>query len=90
MPSHGNLERLVGAAIVDGEFRASLLDSPLSAASAFGLSAEELAMLESAKASTLEDLAAHIHAWVTNAPKPRRMTFPRSALEGYQAARIAV
>ncbi|MHB1158878.1 MAG: Franean1_4349 family RiPP [Chloroflexota bacterium] len=90
MASHKELERLIGAAIVDGEFRMSLLEAPLAAASGFDLSAEELAALNNAGASSLEELAAHIHAWVTNAPKPKRTVATRWMLDGYQAARIAV
>lgn len=90
MASHKELERLIGAAIVDGEFRTSLLESPLAAASGFDLSAEELAALDSAGANSLEELAALIHAWITNAPNPKRTVATRWALDGYQAARIAV
>ncbi len=90
MPSHKELERLIGAAIVDGEFRASLLDSPLTAASGFSLSAEELDALGASDAGSLEELAAHLYAWITKAPKPRRALSTRWTLEGYQAARVAV
>lgn len=90
MPPHKELERLIGTAIVDGEFRASLLHSPAAAASGFDLSAEESAMLSSADSGSLEELAAYIHAWITKAPKPRRVASPRWTLEGYQSGRVAV
>ncbi len=90
MPSHKELERLIGAAIVDSEFRASLLESPAAAASGFNLSAEELDALSSADTSSLEELATFLYAWITKAPKPRRASFGRWSLDGYQAVRIAV
>ncbi len=90
MPSHPELERLIGTAIVDGEFRASLLESPTTAAADFSLSAEELDVLSSAAGDSLEELAAHLYAWITMAPKFRRAPAIRWALESYQAARIAV
>ncbi len=90
MPPTMNLERLIGTAVVDREFRALLLQSPLSAAQGFGLSADELDILRSACADTLEDLAAHIHAWITKAPAPRRPMPNRWGGEDHLSARVAV
>ncbi|MGE5619445.1 MAG: Franean1_4349 family RiPP [Sphingomonadaceae bacterium] len=90
MGPHKELERLIGAAIVDGEFRASLLESPLAAAAGFDLAEDELAVLDSAGADSLEELAAHIYAWITKATTPKRVTAARWSLDGHQAARIAV
>lgn len=67
MPSHPNLERLIGAAVVDREFRNRLLKMPVQVAVDFGLSTDELRILASARASTLEDLSAHVWAWSTRA-----------------------
>jgi hypothetical protein len=90
MPTHRNLERLIGAAIVDRDFRASLLESPLSAAEGFNLSTDEMDILRSAGAGTLEELATHLHAWITKAPTPRRAGPPRWTSEDYHLARVAV
>ncbi len=90
MPPHANLERLIGAAIVDREFRAALLDAPVEVASGFGLSGEELQLLESANASTLEELAGYIHAWISKMPRPRRAAPRRWALDGLPETRVAV
>jgi len=90
MPLHRNLDRLIGTAIVDRAFRASLLESPLSAAEGFDLSSDELDILRSASADTLEDLATHVHAWITNAPTPRRAVPPRWVSEDYHLVRVAV
>ena len=92
MPSHKELERLLGTAVVDGEFRASLLESPAATAlaSGFGLSPEELEALRSADVGSLEELAAHLHAWITKAPKPRRAQTTHWTLDGHQSARMAV
>ncbi len=87
---HLNLERLIGTAMIDTQFRATLIGSPIAAAKGFELSDEELDVLASANAQSLEDLAAHVHAWITRAPKPRRSAVPRWTLgEGYQAALAA-
>lgn len=91
MSSNGELERLIGTAVVDAEFRAGLLESPVAAASSFNLSAEELDALSSADASSLEDLAAHLYAWITKAPKFKRSPATRWTMEGYyHTAEIAV
>lgn len=88
--SHGNLERVIGTALIDREFRGSLLRSPADATSGFDLSEEELAVLSSANAASLEELASHVHAWLTRAPKPKRVTTPRWPLQGYEAVQVAV
>ncbi len=85
-----NLERLIGTALIDGEFGAALLRSPVVAASGFDLSSEEMDVLNSANADTLEDLAAHIHAWITRVPKPRRTASHRWTLDDYQDGGVAV
>ncbi len=90
MPPHANLERLIGAALVDGEFRATLLTSPARAATDFGLSIEEVNELEAANAGTLEELASHIYAWISRLPQPRRGVARRWAQDGHIAARVAV
>ncbi len=90
MPSNRELERLIGTAIVDEEFRANLLESPAAAASGFNLSDEELDVLSSSGAESLEELANHIYAWITNAPKPRRSTATHWTPDGYQTSRVAV
>ena len=90
MLPHANLERLIGTALVDREFCAALLRSPVEVAIGFGLSDEEVGILKSASASTLEDLAGYIHAWMNQAPQPRRGANRRWAVEGYPLARVAV
>ncbi len=90
MPPHANLERLIGRALVDGEFRAALLHAPASAAAGFGLSREELRVLEAACASTLEELAGFIHAWTSQLPHARRTASRRWPLDSQQAFRVAV
>jgi hypothetical protein len=90
MLPHANLERLIGTALVDGEFRTALLSSPATAATEFGLTDEELGVLEAANASTLEELAGFVHAWISRAPQPRRNSPHRCALDGYQTVRVAV
>ncbi len=88
---HSNLERVIGAALVDHEFADSLLRSRgAAAATDFDLSTEELEVLNSANADTLEGLAAHVHAWITNAPKPRRPASSRLPAEGLKSTRVAV
>ena len=90
MPPHVNLERLIGTAVVDVEFRRALLDSPTEAATAFELSSEELAVLEAAHATTLEELASHIYAWIARMPRPRRPVPRLWAFDDFQPARAAV
>jgi len=47
-------------------------------------------ILRGASADTLEDLATHVHAWITNAPTPRRAVPPRWMSEDYHLVRVAV
>ena len=88
--SHGNLERVIGTALIDRDFRGDLLRSPADAADGFDLSEEELAVLSSANAASLEELASYVHAWLTRAPKPKRAATQRWPLQGYDAAQVAV
>ena len=90
MQQHRNLESLIGTALIDSEFRVALLDSPVAAAADFGLSEEELDVLSSAGASSLEELAGQIYTWIARVPKPRRTASPRWVMEDYQATRVAV
>ena len=90
MPPHVNLERVIGAAVIDREFCTALLRSPRSATASFKLSDEELALLESADASTLEELALHVYAWIDRMPGHRSATPRRRSFEGPQSARAAV
>ena len=89
MPPHEELERLIGTAVVDGGFRATLLESPEAASEGFDLTPEELAALVSANARTLEELAAHLYAWIVQAPQPRRAAV-RWLLDNQRTTRIAV
>jgi len=87
---HSNLERLIGTALIDQEFRSALLTSPTAAARGFGLSEDELGDLGSVHVETLEELAAHVHAWIVRAPKPRKPALAKWTLaEGLQLARAA-
>ncbi|HEX2922402.1 MAG TPA: Franean1_4349 family RiPP [Chloroflexota bacterium] len=90
MPPNKNLERLIGTAVVDREFRAVLLRSPLSAAQGFDLSSDELDILRGACTDTLEDLAAHVHAWVMKAPAHGRPSSSRRLAGDSLLARVAV
>jgi hypothetical protein len=90
MPPNENLERLIGTAIVDREFQAFLLRSPISAAQGFDLSSDELDVLRCAGPGTMEELAAHVHARITKAPGPRRALPSRWAAEDNLLARVAV
>ena len=89
MPPHGELERLIGTAVVDGEFRAILLESPEAALEGFDLSPEELDALVSANARTLEELAAQLYAWIAQAPRPRRAA-GRWLFDNQRTTRMAV
>ena len=90
MLPHANLERVIGAALIDHEFRAALLKSPAEAASGFGLSDEEVGILKSDGAATLEELAAYIYAWINKVSQPRRGSTHRWPVEGYPLTRVAV
>ncbi len=90
MPPHANLERLIGTALVDGEFRSSLLESPVAAAAGFELTREEMDVLRSAHARTLEELADFVYSWISSLPRPHRATQWRWAFERSSGARAAV
>ncbi|HEX9016276.1 MAG TPA: Franean1_4349 family RiPP [Chloroflexota bacterium] len=90
MPPHANLEKLIGTALVDGEFRSNLLDSPVAAATGFELTREEMEVLKSAHASTLEELADFIYSWISSLPRPQRATQRRWAFDGGTGVRVAV
>lgn len=90
MPPHANLERIIGTALVDGEFRSNLLDSPAAAAAGFELTYEEMEVLRSAHAGTLEELADIVYSWISSLPRPHRAAQRRWAFEGVTGARVAV
>lgn len=90
MPPHGNLERLIGTALIDSEFRARLLSAPAIAARGFDLSEEEFGVLNCASIHSFEELAAHVHAWITRAPKLRRATSLRWPPHSQHTAYVAV
>ena len=90
MHPHKNLEKLIGTALIDGQFRGNLLLSPQGAASGFDLSDEEVVVLSSANTNSLEELAADVYAWITRAPKPRKMPAFRWMPEAYEGALVAV
>ncbi len=90
MSLHTELERLIGTAIVDGEFRANLLESPISAAAQFNLSAEEIQALRSASTTSWDEFAACLHDWIREAPKLRHTPTSRWNPEEYVVKRIAV
>ncbi|HEX2988373.1 MAG TPA: Franean1_4349 family RiPP [Chloroflexota bacterium] len=87
---HKNLEKLVGTAVIDGEFRAILLRSPNDAVKEFELTEEELEAVNSAGTGSIEEFAACIHAWITRAPKPRHASSGHWILDGSLAERVAV
>lgn len=90
MSSHPNLERLIGAALVNREFRDRLLKVPVQAAVEFDLSTEELRMLASARAATFDELAAHVWAWSTRAGTTGRSIAASWVPEVREAVRMAV
>ena len=57
-----NLNRLIGTAVIDGEFRAQLLADPTSAVQGFGLSAKEHYLIVNTQASDLAEFAQKVEA----------------------------
>jgi hypothetical protein len=83
----GRLERVIGAALIDRAFCSELLESPVEAGKSFNLSPEELEVLRSASAGSLEELAAHIHLWAMETSGPA-LTAGRLASAGSGISRL--
>jgi hypothetical protein len=64
--THGNIQALVGTAIVDVEFRQRLLENAGSVIGEFDLTPDEVSAILSIKASTFQGFATQIHTWVAS------------------------
>ena len=58
--SQESLQAIIGMAVTDRDFRLGLLSHPLTAVEGLGLSDEELAVVASIRAKTLEQFAARL------------------------------
>lgn len=63
---HENIQAIIGAAIVDAEFRQHLLENAASVIGEFGLTPDEATAVLSVKASTLQGFATQLHAWISS------------------------
>lgn len=61
---HDGLQAIVGAAIVDAEFRRHLLQNAASVIEDFDLTPEEVTVVLSLKATTLKGFAGKLNAWI--------------------------
>jgi ferredoxin len=77
--SQEDLQAIVGLAIVDREFCATLLACPRAAVEGFQLSDEELATVASIRAESVEQFAARLELWLSKLPLKRRRQFPASS-----------
>jgi hypothetical protein len=58
------LQEVIGMAIVDPDFRRSLLEKPGRAVAEFDLTSEEAAALMSIQASSFQGFATQLHNWI--------------------------
>lgn len=65
------LQAIIGLAVTDREFREALLSQPLVALEGFDLSDEELAVVASIRAKTLERFAARLELRLSKLPVKR-------------------
>jgi hypothetical protein len=68
---HKALNQLLCAAVINQTFRQALLQNPVQAldngyhGQSFAVSSEERALLSKTRATTLEELAAEVYAWIS-------------------------
>jgi hypothetical protein len=58
------LSQIIGTAVIDDGFRTTLLSNPESALSQFDLAASDLRDISSIRASTIEQFAEQLIAWM--------------------------
>jgi len=62
--THRGLSEVIGTALVDDGFRQALLRNPREAVAAFDLESEEVRVLASIRAHTLEQFAEQLASWL--------------------------
>jgi hypothetical protein len=74
-----SLQAVIGTAVIDPEFRTALLNgSRRAAVTSFGLTSEEMKVVLSIRAATLEQFAGQLDQWIMQ--KLRRVEPPELAL----------
>ncbi len=73
MASDHGLQQLIGAALIDRNVRATLLESPLSLADQFDLTIPERRFVAQAQAQNLEHFALLVEAWVNGEATVRQL-----------------
>jgi hypothetical protein len=62
--ANSGLIEMLGGAVVDRQFRSTLLHNPQSVLATFDLTMEEREAVSSIRAATFEDFAAQLYAWM--------------------------
>ncbi|MCL6431392.1 MAG: Franean1_4349 family RiPP [Anaerolineae bacterium] len=69
--THAALSQVIGTALVDDGFRRVLLRNPREALASFNLASDELMALSRIRANTLEQFAAQVVTWFSEADRSR-------------------
>lgn len=67
--THAALSQVIGTAVVDDGFRRVLLRNPREALASFNLASDELMALSRIRAHTLEQFAAQVVSWFSEAER---------------------
>jgi hypothetical protein len=62
--THPNVQEVIGAAVLDAEFRQHLLKDATSVIGEFGLTPDEITAVLAVKAETFPGFASQIHSWL--------------------------
>ena len=72
---HEGIQAIIGAAVIDTEFRQHLLQDPSTVVGEFELSPDEQKAVLSVTATTLQGFATQLHAWIASASSVSQFSF---------------